>query len=213
MLNVADSALEIIVVDNASTDATKEIIQRYQAITYVFEAEKGITRARQRGLLSARGDVLAFVDADTRPSPGWIDKIAGEFEKDEKLACISGPYSFYDLQGIAKYVTNGWFRAAMLTYRMTGYLIVGGNFAIRRDVLQKMGGFDERIQFYGEDVDIAKRAVKYGKVLFSAGLVMPTSARRMKKLGFAKMAMTYFINYVSIVVRGKPATESYSDVR
>ena len=55
-----------------------------------------------------------------------------------------------------------------------------GLLAIRRDVLEKMGGFDASIEFYGEDIDIAKRAGKYGKVLFSPRFVMPTSGRRMK---------------------------------
>lgn len=76
-----------------------------------------------------------------------------------------------------------------------------------------MGGFDPSIQFYGEDADIAKRARKHGKVLFSASFVMPTSGRRMKKHGFARMAGIYLINYLSIACRGKPATKEYQDVR
>jgi GT2 family glycosyltransferase len=80
-------------------------------------------------------------------------------------------------------------------------------------VLEKMGGFDEAIEFYGEDVDIGKRASKFGKVLFLPRFVMPTSGRRMKKQGFVKMAGIYFVNYVSIMVRGRPATMGYKDIR
>jgi hypothetical protein len=50
-------------------------------------------------------------------------------------------------------------------------------------------------------------------VLFSHHFVMPTSGRRMKKQGFVKMAGIYFINYFSVVFRGKPVTKGYQDVR
>ncbi len=213
MRNLADKVLEIIVVDNNSTDRTKEIVGRYPAVTYVFEPEKGITRARQCGYLAATGDILAYVDADTRPPAGWVEQIRDQFGTRHNLACLSGPYSFYDLSGIRNTVTAGWFIAAQPIYKLTGYLMVGGNFAIARAVLDKMGGFDSSIEFYGEDVDIGKRAKEYGKVLFSPSFIMPTSARRMKKQGFVRTAGIYLANYVSIVLRGKPAHKDYLDVR
>jgi glycosyltransferase involved in cell wall biosynthesis len=213
MRNVAGKALEIIVVDNNSTDGTRQVIERYPGVTYVFEPRKGITRARQRGFLAASGDILAYVDADTRPPEGWIEQILEQFGSHEKLACLSGPYSFYDVSGLRNRISAGWFVAARPLYGLTGYMLVGGNFAIRRDALDKMGGFDSTIEFYGEDVDIAKRARKQGKVLFSPRFVMPTSGRRMASQGFVKTAMIYFINYFSIAFRGKPATTRYLDVR
>jgi glycosyltransferase involved in cell wall biosynthesis len=213
MRNVAGKAMEIIVVDNNSTDGTKAVIDRYPGVTYVFEAEKGITRARQRGFLEAKGDILAYVDADTHPPAGWIEQIWEQFAGRPNLACLSGPYSFYDLSGLRNKISSGWFVAARPLYGITGYMMVGGNFAIPRDVLKRMGGFDSSIEFYGEDVDIAKRAKQQGKVLFSPRFVMPTSGRRMKKQGFAKIAGIYFLNYFSIVLRGKPATKGYEDVR
>ncbi len=178
--------MEIIVVDNNSTDGTKAVIERYPAVTYVFEPEKGITRARQRGLLASSGEILAYVDADTHPPAGWIDQIQEQFKKRGDLACLSGPYSFYDLSGIRRTVSTRWFILARALGWFTGYLMVGGNFAIRRDVLEKMGGFDSSIEFYGEDVDVGKRAKQHGKVLFSPRFVMPTSARRMKKEGLCE---------------------------
>jgi glycosyltransferase involved in cell wall biosynthesis len=213
MQNVAAGAMEIIVVDNNSTDGTKAVVERYPAVTYVFEPEKGITRARQRGMLASSGEILAYVDADTHPPAGWIEQIQEQFAKRSDLACLSGPYSFYDLSGIRRTVSTRWFILARALGWFTGYLMVGGNFAIRRDVLEKMGGFDSSIEFYGEDVDVGKRAKKHGKVLFCPQFVMPTSARRMKKEGFAKIAGLYCANYFSIVFRGRPATSGYEDIR
>lgn len=213
MRNAAGLAIEIIVVDNNSTDATAQIAKAYPGVTYVFEPEKGITRARQCGFLAARGELIAYVDADTRPPPGWIEQIWEAFAADERLACLSGPYSFYDLGRARNAISRAWFLAARPIYRLTGYMIVGGNFAIRRDVLEQMGGFDSSIEFYGEDVDIGKRASKYGKVLFSPQFIMPTSGRRMKQEGFAKIAGLYLANYLSIMVRGRPANSRYLDIR
>lgn len=211
--NIGDKVIEVIVVDNNSTDGTKSVIARHPSVTYVFEPRKGITRARQRGFVESRGDVLAYVDADTRPPPGWIEQILDQFETRENLACLSGPYSFYDLGGLQNAVSTGWFVIARPLYRLTGYMMVGGNFAIRRDVLQRMGGFDSTIEFYGEDVDIAKRARKQGKVLFSPRFTMPTSGRRMKSQGFARIAGIYLLNYLSVMFRSRPATHGYTDVR
>jgi glycosyltransferase involved in cell wall biosynthesis len=211
--NLGGQAMEIIVVDNNSTDGTRQVVERYPGVTYVFEPRKGITRARQRGYQAASGDIIAYIDADTRPRAGWIEQIWQQFGANPDLACLSGPYSFYDLSGIRNMITSGWFVLAQPLYKITGYMLVGGNFAIRSDVLDKMGGFDSSIEFYGEDVDIAKRARRHGKVLFSTRFVMPTSGRRMTKQGFAKMAGLYFTNYIWIMLRGKPAHTSYEDVR
>ena len=213
MQHAAGKVKEIIVVDNNSTDGTKQIVERYPAVTYVFEPRKGITRARQCGFCAASGDVIAYVDADTRPPAGWVEQIGHQFGTNETLACLSGPYSFYDLSGLSNWISTVWFVAARPIYKLTGHMMVGGNFAIRRDVLEKMGGFDSTIEFYGEDVDIGKRASKHGKVLFSPRFVMPTSGRRMKKQGFAKIAAIYFTNYLSIVFRGKASHNNYQDIR
>lgn len=213
MQNLAHNVNEIVVVDNNSTDRTRQVVERYPAVTYVFEPIKGITRARQRGYLASTGDIIAYIDADTRPPAGWIEQIWEQFGTQKNLACLSGPYSFYDLSGIENMIASSWFIAAWPLYKITGYLLVGGNFSISRSVLEQMGGFDSSIEFYGEDVDIAKRAKKYGKVLFSPRFIMPTSGRRLRKQGFVKIAAIYFANYLSIVLRGKAVSKGYEDVR
>jgi glycosyltransferase involved in cell wall biosynthesis len=211
--HAAARALEIIVVDNNSTDRTREIAQLHPEIVYLFEPEKGITKARQCGYQSSRGDILAFVDADTLMPAGWIDEVEKQFAADAGLACLSGPYSYYDIPRLQRAIAAAWFVAAWPIYRLFGYLVVGGNFAIRRPVLDSMGGFDPSIEFYGEDADIARRARKFGRILFTRRLVMPTSGRRLKREGYARMAWIYFVNFLAIAFRGKPVTRGYSDIR
>ena len=206
-------ACEIIVVDNNSTDATPQIAQGYPDVVYRFEPRKGITRARQCGYQHSRGDILAFVDADTIMPAGWIGQIEEQFLKDTEAACLSGPYLFYDLPRLQRSIGSAWFVAARLLSIVVGYLVVGGNFAIRRSVLDAMGGFDLSIEFFGDDADIAKRARKFGRVRFLSSLVMPTSGRRLKREGYLKMACIYLVNFLSIVFAGKPVTRGYKDVR
>src|SRR3982750_1040023 len=116
MANVASRAMEVVVVDNNSTDGTKAVVERYPGVKYVFEPAKGITRARQRGFTASTGDILAYVDADTHPPAGWIDQIWEQFGANRDLACLSGPYSFYDLSGLRNRVSTAWFVAARSIY-------------------------------------------------------------------------------------------------
>jgi glycosyltransferase involved in cell wall biosynthesis len=206
-------ACEVIVVDNGSTDRTAEIVAAYPNVTCLFEPEKGVTKARQCGFRQSRGEILAFIDADTIPPPGWIEQIEEQFRKDAGLACMSGPYFHYDLSAVPRWITSAWFVAARLLYHVVGYLVVGGNFAIRRSVLEAMGGFDASIEFYGDDADTARRAHRFGRVFFSARLVMPTSGRRLQSDGYLRMAALYLVNFLSVAIRGRPVTKGYTDVR
>ena len=211
--NVQPHVLEVIVVDNNSTDRTAEVIAEYPGVVRVFESEKGITKARQCGFAHARGDILAFVDADTLPPEGWVDQIKKSFAEEPGLACLSGPYLYYDLSRFRRMVVSAWFVAAKPVYHLLGYLLLGGNFAIRRDVLEAMGGFDASIEFYGEDADIARRAKPFGRVLFDRHFVMPTSGRRLQHEGQVKTAAKYLLNFAAIAWRGRPVTQAYSDIR
>ena len=179
--------LEIIVVDNASTDNTKEIALKRAGVRVVREEKKGLVRARERGYQEAKGDILAYIDADTRMPKGWTDRILKEFQNDG-VVCVSGPYIYYD---IAKYkqflVKIYWYILAVPMYWLVGYMAVGGNFAIRKDTLVKMNGFDTSIEFYGEDTDIARRASKFGKVKFIANHYMYSSGRRLTNQGLITM--------------------------
>ena len=212
--HAGDHFHEIIVVNNASTDDTHEKVKAFPDVRVAFETNKGLTYARQRGFNEATGDLLAYIDADTRMPSKWIQTVMEEFEKDPALVCLSGPYVYYDFP--ITYKLGTWLYWRLLAWpisRVTGYMAVGGNFVIRRDVVEKMSGFDTSISFYGEDTDIARRASKFGKVKFTTRLVMPTSARRLNKQGVFRTGWTYIKNFLSIVFRHRPATNVYQDIR
>lgn len=205
---------EIIVIDNASKDRTAEIAKSYPGVRVVREDRKGLTSARECGLKSATGDIIAYIDADTRVPTGWFERINTEFARNMKLVCISGPYDYYDLgplQRMAVYIW--WTLLAMPLYWIAGYMVVGGNFAASREALTKIGGFDTSIAFYGEDTNIARRLHATGKVKFSQRFRIHTSARRLQSEGLFKIATVYAANFFSEVILHKQVTKEYVDIR
>ncbi len=205
---------EIVVVNNASTDRTLEIAASFSKIRVVTEPKKGANRARQRGVLESSGEIIAFIDADTKMPENWVREVIASFQKDEKLVCLSGPYVFYDVSSLTKVsVWLYWNIFARIAYLFTGYMAVGGNLVVRRKALEKIGGFDTNINFYGDDTDTAKRLHKVGKVKFNQKLIMHTSARRLKGEGFFLAAYRYVINFLSEVFIGKPINNDYRDIR
>ena len=205
---------EIIVIDNASTDRTPDIARRYENVRVILEPKKGLTHARERGFAEATGDVLAYIDADTKMPENWLDIAETSFEKEPNFACLSGPYTYYDIHPIQQFLVKMYWRIlATPSAYFTGYMVVGGNFAIKKEVLEKMNGFDTTIAFYGEDTNIARRAAQFGVVKFEPRFFMPTSGRRFKGQGFFSTGYTYVINFLSEAFLHRPATNTYKDIR
>jgi glycosyltransferase involved in cell wall biosynthesis len=205
---------EILVVDNASTDHTSEVAVSFPGVRVVRENKKGITYARQRGYEEAQGDILAYIDADTRMPVGWGSRVHNEFEKNSNLVCLSGPYIYYDTNNFERILVRiYWYCLAMPMYYILGYLVVGGNFAIKRSTLDAMSGFDTSIDFYGEDTNIGRRAKVFGRVLFKPNFIIETSPRRIRDHGFFRLAGIYILNFLSEAFFHKPVHTDSVDVR
>jgi len=205
---------EIIVVDNASTDTTAQVASSFSGVRVVHESRKGLTQARQTGLQSAHGDLVAYVDADTHIPAHWFCSISREFALHPNMVCLSGPYTFYDLplpQRMASYVF--WRALALPVYHCVGYMVVGGNFAAKRSALESIGGFDSSIAFYGEDTDIARRLSACGTVVFRPAFCVQSSGRRFSSHGIVRIGGTYMLNYLSEVFLHRPFTRHYEDIR
>jgi len=206
---------EIIVVDNNSKDATADIAKSFENVRVIHEKEPGVTKARQSGYLASKGELVAFMDADCRMPEGWAEKILKEFEYDPKLACLSGPYVFYDASVWQNFLSSLYWRClGMPGYFLTGYMALGGNMVLRRNVLEKMGGFNTSIIFYGDDTDTARRAKAFGKSIFKLGFVMNSSCRRLKKQGVASTLFSYIINFLSqAFFRRSAGKKGYTEFR
>ena len=87
---------EIIVVNNASTDATGDVAARVPGVRVIDEPRRGLVVARDTGRRAATGDILVYVDADCRAPLQWLERIERRFERRADLIALSGPYRFYD---------------------------------------------------------------------------------------------------------------------
>lgn len=212
-------SVEIIVVNNASTDRTREVALKYPGVRVVDEPQKGLTFARQAGFAASTGELIANVDSDSRLTPGWVQRVLDEFAADPKLVGLSGPFIYYDMTGSQRLSVRVFYMIAFMVYVINrwvlraGSMVQGGNFVLRRDGLEKIGGFDTKISFYGEDTDIARRMSQVGKVKFTFRLKMYSSARRLKKEGVMTMAWRYTVNYFWTTFSKKPYDHDYTDIR
>ncbi|HUC88696.1 MAG TPA: glycosyltransferase family A protein [Candidatus Paceibacterota bacterium] len=204
---------EIMVVDNGSTDATLDAVRLFPNVRVVKEASKGVTKARERGFIESKGDIVAFIDADTKLPAGWVDLISDIFSKNPKVVCLSGPYIYEDVSLIARFSVRLYYLLARPIYHLLGYMATSGNLAARKSALIEINGFDTSIDFYGDDTSIAKQLHKVGKVLFLKKFCVHTSPRRFNKEGTLRTGYRYFINFFSIVFFGKPISKNHTDIR
>ncbi len=211
--------VEIIVVNNASTDNTKKIAQSFDGVTVVDETKKGLVHARHAGYEACTAELVANIDADTQLPEGWITTVLTSFEKRPDLVALSGPYIYHDMAWHKRALVRGFYYFAFVLYLLNrfvfrvGSMIQGGNFVIRRTAWNKAGGFDRTIAFYGEDTDVAMRLHKIGPVRWTFKLPMFTSGRRLEEEGVFQTAGTYTLNYLWVTLRGKPYTKDYNDIR
>jgi glycosyltransferase involved in cell wall biosynthesis len=209
---------EIIVVNNASTDRTREVALSFPGVTVVDEPRKGLTFARQAGFAASSGELIANVDADSRLTPGWVAQVLATFAQ-EDLAAFSGPVIYYDLTPRQRVLVHIFYMTAWTTYAINRYIlrvgsmVQGGNFVVSRAAMEKIGGFNTAISFYGEDTDIARRLHDVGEVRFTFDLKMFSSARRLKNEGMVTMAARYSINYFWTTFFKRPFTDTYVDIR
>jgi cellulose synthase/poly-beta-1,6-N-acetylglucosamine synthase-like glycosyltransferase len=211
--------VDIVVVNNASTDRTREIAEGFPGVRVVDELEKGLVAARDAGFRATTAELVANIDADTVVPAGWIDTVLAEFERDPRLVCLSGPYFYYDLSVWNRFLVSFFYGVTYLTYVLNrfvlrvGSVVQGGNFVFKRSAWQAVGGYNRAIQFFGEDTDVAVRLSKVGGVKWTFRLKMWTSGRRLAEEGVLRTAATYVVNFFSVTFAGKPATKTYTDVR
>ncbi len=222
---------EIIVVNNASTDRTRDVVLTYlhSGVKLIDEPRKGLTFARQAGFAASTGSLIANVDADSRLTPHWVSNVLRTFaDADARahanlhtkpLAALSGPVIYYDLTPRQRLIVHVFYLTAWITYALNRYvlrvgsMVQGGNFVTSRAALESIGGFNTAISFYGEDTDIARRLNAVGEVRFTFDLKMFSSARRLKSEGILTMAARYSINYLWTTFLHRPFTNTYVDIR
>jgi len=210
---------EIIVVNNGSTDGTRQIAASIPEVIIIDEAQRGLVQARRAGCLAARGKLIANIDADTILTEGWLSTAIQEFQRTPDLAALSGPFIHYDLPRFARWVAAAFYRLGFVACRVmrfvvrTGSMMQGGNFIVSRSALDAAGGFNPDFRFYGEDTELAHRLSKLGAVKFSFALPAFSSGRRFAAEGLFRVGSRYATNYLWTVFFGQPYSPTWLDFR
>lgn len=175
---------EVIVVDNGSTDDTGEVVARAAAgspklaIRYVAEPEQGLSHARNCGILEAKGEIVAFLDDDALPQPGWLAAHRRHYEQDARVGAVGGPIELLFEAERPSWLT-GSFEQLLGRYDLGGEAKVygglegshtpsGGNMSFRRSALAEVGPFDVELGrsgddfLAGEEYDLAHRLFRAG---------------------------------------------------
>lgn len=170
-LDYPSDQLEVIVVDNGSTDDTAALLAREHWIRTEAEPVRGPAAARNRGWRAARGDVIAFTDADCTVDPGWLRALVAPLA-DRDVGIAGGailpiePATPIQRFGAQLHDHQSAIETCRPAYAITM------NWASRRELLNTVGGFDPRF-LRCEDVDLAYRVQQSGyRVVYTAEAIV-----------------------------------------
>ncbi|MBA3555788.1 MAG: glycosyltransferase family 2 protein, partial [Gemmatimonadales bacterium] len=182
-------AVELLVVDNAPTnDRGERVVRgRHPRVRYVREPEPGLDHARNRAIVEATGEILAFTDDDVVVDPAWARALAEAFAGDPEVVAVTGLVVPWELETDAQVLferyrsfargfvpgrvkmdpstgSMGW------RYGNTGRFGTGANMAFRREVFGRVGPFDPAlgpgtISRGGDDLEMLFRLLKAGGAL------------------------------------------------
>lgn len=154
---------EVIVVDNASTDRTKAIVEARldnPQLRYVHESKLGLSHARNRGVAESTGEIIAYLDDDAVAEAHWLRTLVEAYRADEKLAIAGGRVT---LLWPDKVEPPSWLSDAMLSclghYDLGQEMVNidnpsltprGLNYSLRRSFLESVGGFDPQLGRMGK---------------------------------------------------------------
>lgn len=149
---------EIIVVDNASSDRTREVVEERlpsSRLKYVYEGVTGLSVARNTGAATASGEILAYLDDDAVASPQWLSVLMKAYQQQEKLAIAGGKVTLIWPEGITP---PPWLSEGLagnlgaydlgdhpINIDRPGLTPRGLNYSIRRSFLDQIGGFDRNL--------------------------------------------------------------------
>jgi glycosyltransferase involved in cell wall biosynthesis len=187
-------AYEVIVVDNNSTDQTREIARLHGA-TVVDERQAGVCRARQAGTVVARGEIIVSTDADTTFDRSWLSRIDQTFSASPDYVAVTGPCRFLDAPWWGRLYAWLLFHAVHVICRVTGRVVYvsATNIAFRRSAFT---GYDTSATQGGDELGLLRCLRSRGRIAFDLGNPSFTSSRRLRQGLFYNLAVTFLYYYV-----------------
>lgn len=158
------SDFEIIIMDNESCDSTPMIAKRIVSenekkvqIKYFRIEHVGLSISRNTGISKARGNIIAFVDADARIEKDWMKNIVEPFNTDASISIVAGRVeNLNDHSWFARFIYRAHFSAGVLA-RSNSKIggLTGANMAFRKEVFNVTGGFFDEFTSYGDETSVA----------------------------------------------------------
>ena len=214
MHDSGETLWELIVVDNNSTDDTKHVADEFSRIfstnfRYFTERKQGAAYARNKGFENSIGEIIAVIDDDCIVDDAWLSALAREFASDSVLSVLGGRVELYDGKAKPVSIRPSRTREVFDSPDQLFSLIPGCNMAFRREVYERVGGFDT---WFGpgarippaEDVDFIYRAYKAGfKILYSPDVLVyhdhgrnTDAAVRQVKRGYVIGRGAFYCKYI-----------------
>lgn len=204
---------EVIVVNDGSKDRTLEITQRYDYVRIINQENKGLSVARNVGIATANGEIVAFTDSDCVADPDWLSYLVAKFLASDCQAVggpnLSPPEDAFIPACVA--VSPGKPTHVLLSDEVAEH-IAGCNMAFRREALQEISGFDPIFHAAGDDVDLCWRLQDKGYTIgFSPAAVVwhfrrnTVAAYLKQQQGYGKAeALVYFKHPYRFNFLGQP---------
>ncbi|MEA5579828.1 glycosyltransferase family 2 protein [Nodularia harveyana UHCC-0300] len=190
--NMTYSLCEVIVVDASSNSETREMLTVISSsfnrlIKSATVTEKNISISRNVGIKLASGKIIAFIDDDAIPPPDWIEKLLSTYLLyGDKCAGVGGVvrdmtspgYPLQYHRGITNLISNTHpiCLAGVIDYNQTqGFwynCLMGTNSSYRKDLLEKINGYDEFFDYFLDETDVCLRLIKAGYEIHHCDVVV-----------------------------------------
>jgi glycosyltransferase involved in cell wall biosynthesis len=174
--------LEVLVVDNNSTDRTTEIAQSYTFVKLLHENKQGQVFAQAKGFDNASGTILGRIDGDSILTEDWVEKVQEHFYKNTDSVAISGSPEPYDIGAKRMGKAIFYFYHYLLSrFLLSSDMLWGANCAFRASAWHKVKDkvtFDRKIW---EDYDLSFLLLPLGKIRYVKDLVVYCSFRPVHK--------------------------------
>ncbi len=183
---------EIIVVDNNSTDSSKNISQAFNGVKYITEYKQGVTFAANKGFSKACGDIIARIDGDTLLPPDWSKKLTDILTPG--IDAVSGSAKYYDVITPNLINSADLYLRRKISIKLNNHnYLWGANMAIKRQAWLKIRNNLCLTSGLHEDVDLALHLQNKGyTVKFDEVLVANVSSRRVNS------NLKVLLNYVYV---------------